>query len=137
MIGAISIALSGLQSSLQRLGASASNIANLQTKGSVEEGGQAPYSALTTTSQGQTVGDGEGAGVLTKVVPKNTPFVPAFDPGSPFADENGVVGVPNVNLAEEAVNLNLAEITFKANLKTIETASELDKELFRILDEKA
>ncbi len=137
MTSAISIALSGLQSSTQKLAASAANIANLQTVGSLEEGGQAPFSALTTTSSAQTVGDGEAAGVITQVVPKKTPFVPAFSPDSPFADANGVIGIPNINLAEEAVNLNLAEITFKANLKALEAASELDKELFRILDKKA
>ncbi len=137
MTSAISIALSGLTSSTQRLNASAANIANLQTVGSLEEGGQAPYSAVTTTSSAQTAGEGEAAGVVTQIIPKNTPFVPAFSPDSPFADENGVVGVPNVDLTEEAVNLLLAEITFKANLKSIETAQELDKELLRILDEKA
>lgn len=136
MISAISIALSGMTSSTQRLNASAANIANLQTAGSLEEGKQAPYSALTTVSKAQTVG-GEGAGVTTNVVPKNTPFVPAFSPDSPFADENGVIGVPNVDLAEEIVNVNLAEITFKANLKTLQTAQDLDKELLRIIDEKA
>lgn len=122
-----------MTSSTQRLNASA---ANLQTSGSLEEGKQAPYSALTTVSKAQTVG-GEGAGVTTNVVPKNTPFVPAFSPDSPFADKNGVIGVPNVDLAEEVVNVNLAEITFKANLKTLQTAQDLDKELLRILDEKA
>ncbi|GJL86190.1 MAG: hypothetical protein DHS20C02_19650 [Micavibrio sp.] len=137
MTSAISIALSGLTSSTQRLNASAANIANLQTIGSLEEGGQAPYSAVTTTSSAQTVGNGEGAGVVTQIIPKDTPFVPVFSPDSPFADENGVVGVPNVNLAEEIVNINLAEITYKANLKTIQAASDLDKELFRILDQKA
>lgn len=137
MISAISIALSGLTSSTQKLNASAANIANMQTVGSLEQGGKAPYSALTTSSSTQTTGNGEGSGVRTQIIPKNTPFVPAFSPGSPFADENGVIGVPNVDLAEEAVNLNLAEIQFKANLKTIQTAQDLDKELLRILDEKA
>ncbi len=126
-----------MTSSTQRLNASAANIANLQTVGSLEEGKQAPYSALTTVSKAQTVGNGEGAGVITNVVPKNTPFVPSFSPDSPFADKNGVIGVPNVDLAEEIVNVNLAEITFKANLKTLQTAQDLDKELLRILDEKA
>jgi len=137
MTSAISIALSGLTSSTQKLNASAANIANLTTTGSLEEGGQAPYSVLTTKSSAITLGNGEGAGVTTQLIPKDTPFVPAFSPDSPFADENGVIGVPNVNLAEEIVNINLAELQFKANLKVIETAQELDKELFRILDTKA
>ncbi len=135
MIKAIQTALSGLHSSTKRLNASASNIANLQTTGSLEEGKQAPYSALTTTSKTQVIG-GEGAGVQTDIVPKDTPFVPIFSPDSPFADENGIIGIPNVSLAEEAVNMKLAEFTFKANLKTIEAASELSDELLRIFDKK-
>ena len=54
---------------------------------------------------------------VSDIINKNKPFVPAFDPGSPFADENGMIGVPNVNLAEEAVNLTIAEVNFKASAR--------------------
>lgn len=133
MIGAITTALSGLESASRKLNASAANIANLQTVGSLEEGGQAPFNALTTVSEATTI-DGLGAGVQTSIVPSDRPFVPAFDPDSPFANEQGLIGVPNVNLAEEAVNINLAEIQFKANLKSIEAVQELEEELFRLFD---
>lgn len=136
MMNAISIALSGLQAATKRLSASASNIANLQTVGSLEEGGQKPYSSLTTTQSAQNV-NGQGSGVTANIAPKNTPFVPAYSPDSPFANEDGLIGVPNTDLAEEAVYLNLAETTYKAGLKTIETQKELDEELLSILDEKA
>ena len=45
------------------------------------------------------------------------------------------VAVNIINLAEEAVNINLAEITYKANLKTLEVASDLTKELLNAVDE--
>ena len=106
MINAIHIALSGLAASTKRVATSASNIANLTTS--------------------------EGAGVKADTIPKNTPFVPSFDPDSPFANAEGVIGVPNTNLAEEAVNISLAETTFKANLKVIEIASELQEEVVNL-----
>ena len=137
MIGAINIALTGLGAASKQLLASASNIANLQTAGSLEEGAQAPYTPLRTQQTAITDESGNGLGVNTTFVAKDPAFVPAFDPDSPFADENGIIGVPNVDLAEEAVNINIAKIQYKANLKTIQAASDLSKELFRVLDDKA
>ncbi len=134
MINTIQIALSGLFASQKRLEGSASNIANLNTAGSLTDPDNAPYSAVTTVQQAQTDADGNGTGVRAQTIPQNTPFVPAYDPDSPFADENGVIGVPNVNLAEEAVNITLAETAFSANLKIIEIASELSDELLSAFD---
>lgn len=131
MINAIHIALSGLAASTKRVATSASNIANLTTTGSIEEGGKAPYSSLTTTQENINI-NGEGAGVKASTIPQNTPFVPSFDPDSPFANSEGIIGVPNTNLAEEAVNISLAETTFKANLKIIEIASELQEEVVNL-----
>lgn len=132
MISAINIALSGLESATQKLNTSAANIANLQTAGSLEPGKQAPYTPVTTIQK--TTDNG---GVSTQVIPKNDPFTPVYSPDSPFANAEGVIGVPNVDLAEEAVNMMIAKTTYKANLASIQTASDMSKELFRILDEKA
>jgi len=137
MIGAINIALTGLASASKQLSASASNIANIQTVGSLEDGKQAPYTPVGTQQTAVTDGNGNGQGVRTNFAPRNNPFVPAFDADSPFADENGIIGVPNVDLATEAVNISLAEIQYKANLKTIEAASELSDELLRVFDDEA
>lgn len=131
MINAITTALSGLVASAKRVEASASNIANVQTSGSLEEGGKAPYSALTTVQSAQ-----QGGGVRADIVQKDPAFVPAYSPDSPFADGEGYIGVPNVDLAEEAVNLKVAELTYKANLKTIETAADLQKDLLDAVDRK-
>ena len=136
MLGTINIAISGLNAASRQLSASASNIANLQTVGSLEDGGQAPYTPLQTTQSAITDESGNPQGVRSDFIPQNNPFVPAFDPDSPFADANGIIGVPNVDLAAEAVNLNLAEIQYKANIEVIETASELSEELFRIFDDR-
>ncbi len=136
MAGPINIALTGLAAATRQLNASASNIANLQTVGSLEDGGQAPYTPLQTTQTSINGQNGEAFGVNSAYSPRNPAFVPAFDPDSPFADENGVIGVPNINLAEEIVNLNLAEIQYKANISIIQTATELDDELLGIFDER-
>ncbi len=132
MINAIQTALSGLTAASKQANASASNIANQQTAGSLEEGGQAPY---TPRDVARTADANGGAAATT--VSRNPPFVPAYDADSPFADENGIIGLPNVDLATEIVNLNLSEIAYKANLKALQAASDLSNELFRIIDKDA
>lgn len=137
MINAIQIALSGLQAASKRADASASNIANISTSGSLEPGGQAPYSALTTTETALTDQDGNGLGVSAENRPAAKPFVPAYNPDSPFANSEGLIGVPNVDLAGEIVNLKLAETAYKANAKTIKAASDMQDELLHALDRDA
>lgn len=133
MTNAISIALSGLQSASTRLNASANNIANSLTVGSLSGEGQAPYSAQTTVTKAQ---GGVTGGVSTRIVNKEPGFVPAYSPGSPFADENGHVGVPNVDYAEDIVHMKLAELSYKANIGVIKTASEMQEELLSIVDKR-
>lgn len=133
MIGAISTALSGLFAASKRMEASASNIANVSSAGALnEKDGHAPYSALTTVQKSN-----EGGGVQAGNIPKDPGFVPAYAPDSPFANKDGLIGVPNTDFAEDAVNLKLAETAYKANLATIKTANEMNNELLRILDNEA
>lgn len=129
MINAIGIALSGLLGASKKVAATASNVANLNTAGSLEPGGQPPYGSLTTASTAQNNG-----GVKTEIIPKDPAFVPAYDPDSPFANSDGLIGVPNTDLAEEAVNLTLAKTAYKANLAVIKTADEMQDELLKSFD---
>ena len=132
MINTIGIALTGLNSASLRVNASASNIANAFTSGSLEEGGQAPYTPLTTTSAAQ-----EQGGVTTQYTVQTPAFTPAYDPDSPFANEEGYIGVPNVDIAEEAINLKLAEISYKANISVVKTAESMFDALLDSVDKKA
>lgn len=133
MIGAITTALSGLLAATKRADASAENIANAYTAGALDEAdGPAPYSARTVVQETR-----EGGGVVAKNVEKDPGYVPAYDPGSPFANEDGLVGAPNVDLVEEAVNLKLAETAYKANITTIKVAGEMSDELLKTFDDEA
>lgn len=130
MINAIRTALSGLAAASKRVEAGASNIANLTTAGSLEDPSRPPYAAVTTV---QTA---ENGGVRAEIVQKDPPYVPAYDPGSPFAGQDGLVGVPNVDLAEEAVNLSLAKAAYKASLSVIRTADEMQDALLKSFDRR-
>jgi flagellar basal-body rod protein FlgC len=137
MINAIQIALSGLNAASRRAEASASNIANLTTIGSLDPAaGSPPYQALTTAQTAISGQNGETLGVRADIIPSSRPFVPSYSPDSPFADSNGLVGAPNVDLAEETVNLQLAKTTYQANIKTIETVNHMEDALLDIFDHK-
>jgi flagellar basal-body rod protein FlgC len=132
MINAIQIALSGLNAASQKASVAASNIANVDTTGSLTDPAHAPYTPVDTQ---QTTGpDGT---VQSNLVARNPAFVPAYDPTSPFANSDGQVGVPNVDLATEAVNLDIAKITYAASAKVIKTESEMQDELLKMVDKTA
>lgn len=109
MIGAISNALSGLMAASKRAEASAGNIANLSTP---------DYTPVTTV---QTAG--QNGGVLAE--------------NRPRLGGAGQAYVSGVDLAEEAVNLKIAEIAYKANIATIKAAEDMSDELLSTFDEKA
>lgn len=117
MLNAIGIALSGLQAASRKVEASASNIANMQTAG---------YEKLTTAQS-----DLNGQGVSSRHIPKNQAFTPSYAPDSPFAN------MPDVDLAEEAVNMTLAEATYKANVAVIKTVNDMTDEMLKAFDKKA
>lgn len=121
MIGAIQTALSGLFAATKRVEAGAHNIANMHTNGAAAQ------------TVRQTAQDG---GVRAEIVQKNPPFTPTYHPGSPFADAQGMVQAPNVDLAEEAVNMTLAETAYKANIKVMQAAQDMQDEALNILDRR-
>lgn len=131
MINTIGIALSGLMGASKKVAAVASNVANLNTTGSLEDGGKPPYGTLTTASTAQATG-----GAKTEIIPKDPAFVPAYDADSPFANSEGLIGVPNTDLAEEFVNLTLAKTAYKASLSVLKTENEMQDELLNAFDRK-
>lgn len=132
MINAIGIALSGLNSASLRLNASASNIANASVVGSLTDAENAPYTPITAESKSIDI----PGGVQTNYAPVTNPFSTAYDPDSPFADDQGYIGVPNVDFATEAVNMKLAELSYKANISVIQTASDMFEELLDAVDKE-
>ncbi len=133
MMKAINTALTGLSAASKSIEAGANNIANISSAGSLTpESNNQPYNTQIVTKQANKAG-----GVSANITTKNPAFIPAYSPDSPFADENGNIGVPNTDLAEEAIKIKLAELSYKANLSVIKTATELQEELLKSVDKKA
>ena len=129
MSDAINNALSGLNAASLRLEAAASNIANSQDEAPLnpQPGQPLPYQPVDVV---QTAAP--GGGTSAHLVPVTPPDQAIFDPGSPFADANGQVAAPNVDTAQQLVNVDVARVNYDANLKVIETAHKMQGYLLNI-----
>lgn len=56
---------------------------------------------------------------VARVVESQEDFIPVYDPEHPHADENGYVMKPNVDRAEETVDLMAASTAYNANITAL------------------
>lgn len=138
--------ITGLDAASKRLAASSANIANMRDAADL---GAAESEAARQAQAGRGVQTAsrftgykpfdvhqetlQGAGVRAEFREREDFFVPAFDSGNPVADADGMVAMPNVDLAEEAVSLKLAKLAHSASLAVIRTENSMFGEL---LDER-
>lgn len=131
MSDVLSIALSGLRAQNTRLSAAANNIANASTVGALptENSASTVYKPLNVSYTALTTGANDGAGVMAQVNEDANGYTPVFDPSSPFANAEGLVAAPEVDLAKESVNILESKLLFKANLSVIKAQKEMMGEL--------
>jgi flagellar basal-body rod protein FlgC len=129
---ASTIAVSGLNVAALRLDVAASNIANALSDGPLSDAGSvgnfSPAYTPLRVNQTNIVGGGTRA-TVSAVSPAT---VPAYDPGALFADSNGLVASPNVDLANELVQLLIARYTFAANAQVIRADAQMSAALLNI-----
>jgi flagellar basal-body rod protein FlgC len=113
-----------------RANAAASNIANAGTTGAREGAdGPAPYVPLDVVQT--SAPDGTAA----QTIERNPSSVPAYQPDAAFADNQGLVAAPNVDLAGETVDLQQAATAYKANAAVARVANEISHEFLNRFDE--
>ncbi|MEW6447602.1 MAG: flagellar basal body rod protein FlgC [Bacillota bacterium] len=124
---------SGLTSQRLRLDLIANNIANVHTTRT--EGGE-PYKRLVPVFAQRLAmvkGTPEGAGVsVTAILRDEGPPRLVYEPGHPDADENGFVRYPNINMANEMVDMIGASRAYEANATVIEAAKDLAEKALEI-----
>lgn len=122
---AFEIAASGVTAQSQRLNATASNLANAES--AAGPGGKA-YQAKQVVFQTTPIDprDPGAQGVKVQSV-INDPSAPrrVHDPKHPLADETGYVTMPNVNVAEEMVNMLSASRSYQSNIEVMNTTRSL------------
>ena len=115
MSNAMNIAASGMQAASARVEAAASNIVNMDSSG------YQPVSVAQSPTP-----DG---GVSASLQPVTPATLLAYDPSSPYANVQGMVAAPNVDMATEIVNMKLAEHDFRASLMAYKASSQMFKTL--------
>lgn len=126
----------------------ASNIANVRTTGplpassgsstsagagslSIGPTFPAAYVPLRVDQVSQSNGSTPG-GTLATVSTVSPSYTAQSDPGAPFANEDGLVAAPNVDLASEFVQMAAAKYSFIANAKVIQAYAETEQTLLDI-----
>lgn len=127
-----SIALSGMQAAAARLGASASNVANMEVRGAVPDAAPDDAKQVYRPVSVQAWA-APGGGVVTTLVRTEPGWTAAYDPDAPYADAGGMVAAPAVDLGFETADQIGAMAQFTANLKVLQADAEMQR---RVLDLK-
>src|SRR5258705_4336017 len=134
MSSVLSIAISGMQAATTRLEVSARNVANARSAGALPDA-QGNYSADAPRAYiPQRVDQVDLSGGGTQAVVSNVTrsYIPAYDPGAPYANADGQVAAPNVDLTEEAIQQLVARYTFAANARVVTAYDQMVKSLLDI-----
>jgi flagellar basal-body rod protein FlgC len=131
MVSGISTALSGYNAAISRLDVSASNIANQSSTQSTDQNGgtvSTPYVPQQVIQSSNASG-----GVSTSTKPVTPASVSQYDPTNPGADAQGMLQVPNVDLAQQLINSNIAGYDALANLKVVKAQDEMMQQSLNII----
>jgi len=131
---ALNISSSALSAQRLRLDVISSNLANINTTNTPEGG---PYRRREVVFAAQPVTDGFGE-VLNSEMEKNLRKVEAvdvivdrrppkmiYDPQHPDANASGYVGMPDINVMEEMVNILSATRSYEANVAVINASKSM------------
>ncbi len=128
MLSIAGSALSGLQAASKTVEVSARNVANHGTVGT--PGADTTGKAYDAVEAVQTSGPN---GDPTVTIRERKPAtVIAYAPQNPLANEDGLIEVPNVDLAEEFVAQKIAMHSYKANILMFEIWDDMQQAVLDI-----
>jgi flagellar basal-body rod protein FlgC len=94
-----------------------------------DEPGRQAYTPLRVVQESLA-----GGGVRASYGAISPAYVTAFNPSDPNANADGLVAMPNVDLATELINLAVAQRAYEASLKVVETEEEMSGSLLDALN---
>ena len=123
LIGTFNLGTTGLVAQSLRLNVIASNVANVET--AVGPDGDA-YRARHVVFQAQRERGAVGASVqVARIVESDAAPRMEYRPGHPLANEQGYVTMPNVNPAEQMVDMVSASRAYQLNVDLMNTTRQL------------
>jgi flagellar basal-body rod protein FlgC len=123
LLGTFDIGTTGLVAQSVRLNLIASNIANADTAAAPD--GE-PFRARLAVFQSRPMAGQAGHGVsVARIVESDAEPRMEYRPGHPMANENGYVVMPNVNPAEQMVDMVSASRAYQLNIELMNTTRQL------------
>ncbi len=134
MFNAFSVIASGMKAQRVRMNVISSNLANANSTGGLSGG---PYrrrdvvfSTVKNSPNFRDILDSSGGPTLqgvrvSAIIEDKRPLKSVYEPGHPKADANGYVKYPNVNTAEEMVNMISASRSYEANVNAFRATREM------------
>ncbi len=124
LVAALQISASGMDAQSTRLRVVSENLANARSTGDAP--GADPYQRkLVTFGEHLDRETGVSSVRVEKITEDQTPFNIEYDPGSPAADSNGMVKLPNVNVLIEMADMRESNRSYEANLQSIKQSRDM------------
>lgn len=127
MPGILSIALSGLNNAVTRVTNATSNIVNASSTSKLPSSSSDPYTGFQP--QDVVTLSNPNGGVSSTLQPRSPAYVSVPNATSPFANAQGMVATPNVDLNTELIASKAAEVSYSADAKLLKVAQKMDKSL--------
>jgi flagellar basal-body rod protein FlgC len=132
MSSVLSIAVSGMQAATRRLEVSAINVANVRSDGALPDAqgnyaADAPRAYSPLRVDQVDLATGGTRAVVSEVSPS---YVATHNPSAPYANQDGLVAAPNVDLADEVVQQLMASYAYAANARVVTSYKQMVKSLF-------
>lgn len=122
LFSTLGVAKSGLHAYKTWIDAVSDNVANMNNVTRTDEPAfQERFLSVESIDDSQGVGAGV---VVTDAWFGDPNGIVSYEPTHPFADENGMVRRPNIELSEQMVFLQLAQRGYQANIDVHERAKE-------------
>ena len=131
MFGSFDISTSALTAQRVRLDTISSNIAHFGAAAPAP-GKSEPYRRLFPVFESKD--DGSAGVQVASIQEDQAPLVKKFEgKGHPYADKDGYVSYPNVDLSTEMINAIEATRAYEANVTAVETTKSMISATMRVL----
>lgn len=133
-ISAREVAASGLRAQRVRMNLIANNVANALTPARADGEAFRRQMAVFRAEPLSKSADPDRFGVhVARVIEDPSPLRTVFDPGHPYADADGYVSYPNVDLAVEMVDLVAAQRAYEANVAVIQSDRRMGQKALELI----
>ena len=134
LLNVFDIAGSALSAQSVRLNVTASNLANINSiSSSTKQTYRARQPVFQTMYNNFMRSNASSVGVkVSGIVESQEPLRKEYKPEHPYADEDGYIFMPNVNVIEEMANMISAQRAYQNNVEIINASKEMMMRTLRL-----